>query len=50
MGSTDELEIYITFADNIERDVFCLVLRKLKDQFVKDPTRISEKEFFYKKE
>ena len=40
----------ITFADNIERDVFCFVLRQLIDEFQKDPTRISEKEFFQKKE
>ena len=40
----------ITFVDNFERDVFCLVLRKLIEEFTKDPTRISEKEYFLKKE
>ena len=45
-----EEEIKITFCDNFERDVFCLVLRKLIDEFARDPTRISEKEYFMKKE
>lgn len=49
-ASGQDEDIKITFADNFERDVFCLLLRKLKDQFGKDPTRISEKEFFQKKE
>jgi hypothetical protein len=45
-----EEETRVTFADNMDRDVFCLVLRKHIEEFAKDPTRISEKEYFLKKE
>ena len=31
----------VQFVNNIDRDVFCLVLRHLMAEFAKDPTRMS---------
>lgn len=47
---SSEVTHKIQFVNNIERDVFCLVLRQLMSEFTKDPTRMSIQDLFKLKE
>ena len=47
---SSEVTHKIQSVNNIERDVFCLVLRQLMSEFTKDPTRMSIQDLFKLKE